>query len=161
MHDTQLRSFDERDKSRIVVWLLTFLNLSDFYLWGTPKDEVCVNDPHSLWEWKENIWKEISLVPKQLCRVTRNIYGCEAFIQAGGRHFEALLWTTAGHDDDHEMLTFVYEYFFHTSKVILHTVKSYDVGPPKKGALRIFISFKNISSQPGLTREPWVQCQAR
>jgi hypothetical protein len=69
------------------------LNPCDFYLWGTLKEKVYVNNPHSLEELQENIRHEISTIPvQQIGRVSRNIFSrCEACLEAEGRHFETLL----------------------------------------------------------------------
>jgi hypothetical protein len=69
------------------------LNSCDFYLWGTLKENVYVNNPHSSEELQVNIRHEISAIPvQQLRRVSRNIFPqCEACLEAEGRHFETLL----------------------------------------------------------------------
>lgn len=69
------------------------LNPCDYYLWGTLKDRVYVNSPHSLQELKENIQREIADVSSaELRHVWRNIFRrCEACLEAGGQQFETLL----------------------------------------------------------------------
>jgi hypothetical protein len=41
------------------------LNPSDFYLWGTLKEKVHVNNPRSLDQLQENIRHEIPAIPVQ------------------------------------------------------------------------------------------------
>jgi hypothetical protein len=54
------------------------------YLWGTPQDRVCVNNPHYLQVLKDNIQREISNISGQeLHCVSRNILRrCEACLEA-------------------------------------------------------------------------------
>jgi hypothetical protein len=74
------------------------MNPRHFYLWGTLNDKVHANNPHPLREMKENILQEISVIPRQICRVSRNIFSrCEAYTEAEVRNFETLLGTKAGH----------------------------------------------------------------
>jgi hypothetical protein len=53
-----------------------------------------------------------------------------------------------------------------TSRILLHAVKSYDMGPsrftspPKEGVLRIFITLENPSPWPGLNPQTLGQWQA-
>jgi hypothetical protein len=62
------------------------------------KDKVYVNNPHSLWEQKENMQQEIPVISRQLCRVSRNICSrCDTCTEAEGQHFETLLSTVVGH----------------------------------------------------------------
>jgi hypothetical protein len=81
------------DKSRIVACCSPNLNPCDFYVWGTLKDKVYVNKPHSLQELKENIHQEIFVIQRQqLCHVSRNIFSrCKAGIEAEGQHVKTLL----------------------------------------------------------------------
>jgi hypothetical protein len=61
------------------------LNPCDYYLWGTLKDRVYVNNPHSLQELKENIQREIADVSRaELRRVWRNIFRSFYFIVVVG-----------------------------------------------------------------------------
>jgi hypothetical protein len=44
------------------------------FLWGILKDKVDVNSPNSLRELKENIRQEISVIPRQLRRMSRHFF---------------------------------------------------------------------------------------
>jgi hypothetical protein len=74
------------------------LNPCDFYLWGKQKDNVYVNNPHTLDELKDNIWFEISNITREeICRVAGNIFRrCEAYLQAEARHLEIVLQNKVG-----------------------------------------------------------------
>jgi hypothetical protein len=59
----------------------------------TKKNEVYVNNPHTLDELKDNIRVEISHITREeIHRVAGNIFKrCEACLQAEGRHLEIIL----------------------------------------------------------------------
>jgi hypothetical protein len=69
------------------------LNTCNFYLWGSLKGKVYVNNPHFLEKLQSNIRNEIFYIPVQHLRhVSRNIFSlCEACFEAEGHHFETLL----------------------------------------------------------------------
>jgi hypothetical protein len=78
------------------------LNPCDFHLWALQKIK-CLNNSHSLREPKENIQREISVIPRQLHCVSRNIFSrCDTCTEAGW-HFETLLWTVVDHTVEGKM----------------------------------------------------------
>jgi hypothetical protein len=74
------------------------LNPYDFYSRDILKDNVYVNNPHSLWELKKNIQEEMSIIPTLNFAVRLETFFSrgEACIEAG-QHFKALFWTKVGH----------------------------------------------------------------
>ena len=71
-----------------------YLNLCYYYLRGTLKGRVCMNNPHSSQELDDNIWRGIDNISRQELRyVSKNTFRkCEACLEAGGQHFETLQW---------------------------------------------------------------------
>jgi hypothetical protein len=91
-------ALDEIFGERIISWGMwpprsPDLNPCDFYLWGTLKEKVYINNPHSLEELQANIRHEISAVPiQQLRRVSVNIFSLwDACLEAEGLYFKILL----------------------------------------------------------------------
>jgi hypothetical protein len=63
------------DESRIVACRSTDLNPCNFYIWGTLRDTVYVNNSHSLRKLKEDSRQENSVIPRQeLRRVSTNFF---------------------------------------------------------------------------------------
>lgn len=69
------------------------LTVCDFYLWGTLKNRVYRNNPHSVDELKNSIRTEIlKITEEELKRVNANfIKRCQECINADGHHFQHLL----------------------------------------------------------------------
>jgi hypothetical protein len=65
---------------------------SNFYLWGTLKDKVCVNNLHSLQNWWGKFYKKFCLCPVNNSVICRNTFlRCETCKAAEGWHFKTLL----------------------------------------------------------------------
>lgn len=69
------------------------LNTCNYYLWGTLKDRVYMNNTHQLQEVKDNIHGKIqSILKQEIHHVLRNVFGrCKVCLQAGGWCFQTLL----------------------------------------------------------------------
>ena len=69
------------------------LTVCDYYLWGTLKNRVYRNNPHSIDELKDNIRAELGrITEEELLRVNQNfIKRCQECVNVGGHHFEQLL----------------------------------------------------------------------
>jgi hypothetical protein len=67
-----------------------FFNWYGYCLWVTPKFTVHVDSPPSLQELRDNVWRDVANISRQLLHiVVRNVFGRhEAYLGAVGHHFK-------------------------------------------------------------------------